>query len=60
MIGKRGNEKLTPAQVKQIMARLDCGNTAMAREYGVCARTIANIRRGRSWKSITEVRRENG
>lgn len=51
MIGKRGNQKLTVAQVKRIVEGCE-KNVDLAREFGVTARAVANIKHGRSWKSI--------
>lgn len=50
----RGNSKLAAWQVKEIIARASRGekNTDLAREYGVTARAVSNIKHGRSWKRI--------
>lgn len=52
--GSKGNEKLTSAQVRQIVRRAAGGERTvdLAREFGVVARTIANIRKGRSWRRL--------
>lgn len=52
--GAKGNEKLTSAQVRQIVQRAASGERTvdLAREFGVVPRTIANIRKGRSWSRL--------
>lgn len=44
------HRKLSEAQVRQIIKmRNEKPRSALAKEYGVCKRTIANIMRGESW-----------
>ena len=50
----RGNAKLQESQVIQISHRVDSGEKIadLAREYGVTARAIANIKHRRSWTDL--------
>jgi hypothetical protein len=47
--------RLTPAQVREIVARLASGSTtaALGREYGVSQAAIVDIRVGRTWRRVT-------
>jgi len=52
---------LTPAQVYEIRDRLDGGatQTKLGAEYGVSQTTISDIKCGRSWSKITELKEKN-
>lgn len=53
---RHGQAKLTEAQVREIL-RLKGYATDIARQYGVSATQIKDIRRGKTWKHVTQPQR---
>lgn len=53
---RNGRSKLTAEQVREIL-RDPRGYRATARTYGVHRATIARIRKGKQWRSVTEAGR---
>lgn len=52
---RNGQAKLTRTTAQNVSDRLSAGETgsAIARALGISARTISNIKQGRSWSSVT-------